>query len=414
MSLVFSTNNRYYGIGNTTAPTFAKMWMDLKAFLSANSWVVTQSGFWHETSGNSSSTADIITAQDTTLDFGGAGNGGMACDFVWFVVKDPSSRRQLLFCRPNAIDSADAASAGNMLIAYSARSGFSTTLGHDGNAVAGNNPPIAFDMIWLHRQDTADLDLSGVVALPTNPNAPGCVTWAGETTQRAVDSTIWNMHACVETSSNPASFYFWITDGNTTLGFFCLDGLQDSGADTDPAVVWFVPHNGGISQHPANVNDTGLTVRGWINKPATFSSRIDFVNKINQNQTRFLSIVVPKLSSYIYQTGNPMPLFPMVPLGLQTTLHDAKDIGFPVSYFKYTPLYTLKDVPHVNSTTNPLLSMPNTYKGASIIMKLETVKRFQFDTLSSGTVSPNVRDRIVTGSGVYFTLPWSGQLFNKP
>jgi len=297
-------------------------------------------------------------------------------------------------------------------------------------AVSGSNPPMANDMIWLHRDDLADSQ-----TFYTNKLDPvlDIVNWSGavSTGDALNDYDIWHLHICAEKDTAPYPFYFWFTNKRNTLGFFCMDAmLEANSSDTDPVTFWFCPITGGIggysdynfatyaqptgeqwSPHYIQTDDTlqRPRLRGWINKPSAFSSRNDYLTKIGTNACRFLPITVPMLSTFITLDGGGLNgneyFYPFAPLGNSTSLYSAQDQLFPVMYFKYVALQTYQEYNNPTIAQNGnLYSMPNVYKGRSTLMKMNSVLRNQFDTLTITTS----RDSVICGSSREMVLPWNG------
>ncbi len=525
MSLQFSVNNRYYGLGSILGggvPTLCQMWFDLKSFLTTTAgWTVSQSGYSNDGYGSQfSANSDLITEPGYVA-------GGMASDAVWFILRSPDGIRELLFYRHLPIDrSSDTIagskisyrSAGQMSIAYSAKSKFSTNpdlgqgyaeltfptasitavdgltgtatitiannlkaidvgnvaviTGGDVHAknngtylitavtptsitilnplasvdvtgnivvtvreplpVSGFNPPIANDLIWLHRTDLHDVNYYVNALGGTDIN-----NWSGSTlTGDALnDYDIWNMHACAESGNAPYPFYFWITNKRDTIGFFSMDGLLD-GNPNDPENVcfWFCPVTGGIGGSPTTgynvLNGVAPTanqwsphfmdittqmkprLRAWISKPNTFADRNAFTSAVRQNKCRFINVVIPMLTTFITEDSpNNLPahenFYTFVPKGNSTSLYSSQDQLFPVMYFKYAALQT---TPEATGSNSEQLAVPNMYKGRSVLYKMNSVIRNQFDTL---TVT-STKDGIMSGSSSEIVLPWAGVSINRP
>jgi hypothetical protein len=376
MALVFSTNNRYVGLSGNPAPNFSNAWFLLKEFMvNSAGWSIVQSA-----AQTLSTTSDIITDAYS-------GPGGMSSPTVWWVMRDPGSKRELLFYRPNAINPADYTTASYMAIAYSANDRFSTTLGLAGNPVSATNPPIASDMIWLHQPDTFTGNSPGTLA------APGAMTDNVNWGNNINYSTTWNFHVCASTTA-PYPFYFWFTTQDNTASFFCMDSLADTHPlDTDDVLFYHFPVFGGIN----NLNYSML--RTWYKKPIHFSDRTDFANKINNKEARFLATAA---LYYTYDIsnygGNQFAVSVAIPRGLPTSLYSTKDDLFPIRYARNTQA----------SYYNDILSLPPSYKGTSSFLRYLASPRNQFDTLDvSGT-----RDWVAVGANPIIAIPWNGALFN--
>ena len=563
MSLQFSINNRYFGLGKNPSPVFCLAWYNIKTFLVNQGWTVSQSGYYNSQVGSNFGQMDLITnpgyLADPTDPGYVTGAGGMASDKVWFVLRSPDAKRELLFYRHVPIDTSSDTkpgsktsyrTAGIMAIAYSAQSRFSTSVGvgyyeynikgakltgvtngsalidfstatftiidsnsnevtlpsspvditkNIGNianitggnialknngsykisamssttltvfnplatidttgdlninikqplSVSGSIAPMAADMIWLHKRDTADLNFY------TNNLGDGdIINWSGavETGDALSDYDIWNLHICAENSVAPYPFYFWFTNKRDTLGFFAMDAMLDGNSgDTDQVSFWFCPITGGIGGYPTTgmdvLNGTApfgypnqwsphfidLTahstaqprLRGWLNKPSTFSSstdsipgRNDFISKVGQNKCRFLDLMVPVLSMHIYLDSSSgvgtEDFYTFAPRGNSTSLysdalHPPQDQLFPVMYFKFASYQSYAE--NGDGSNFELLSVPNSYKGRSTLFKMNSVSRNQFDTL---TIS-NPKDAIMCGSSAEIVIPWkTGFSINKP
>jgi hypothetical protein len=104
MSKTFSVNNRYLGLGGIDAPNFCDAWYKVKQTLVNANWTVSQSGC-ATLDGNDINTtagAGVITNQSKdsgdilTLD-------KMKSSKVWWIVRDPAGKREILFFRPQPI-----------------------------------------------------------------------------------------------------------------------------------------------------------------------------------------------------------------------------------------------------------------------------------------------------------------------
>jgi hypothetical protein len=368
MTLVFSTNNRYVGLDGFPSPNFSRAWFSLKEFMvNSAGWSVTQSG-----AQNYSNSGDIIVDHSD-------GYGGMSSPTVWWVLRDPGGKRELLFYRPNAINSSNFATASYMAIAYSAGSKFSTTLGLGGNPVSATNPPIANDMVWLHQPDNFAGNSPGTLAVPGNMTDD--VNWGGDINY----ATSWNFHMCADLDS-PYSFYFWFTRQSETTGFFCMDGLTNvHPLDTDNVLFYHFPQMGGM------VNLLGSAqLKSWYKKPSTFVNRADFANKITNNEAGFL---LTQVLSYNYEQNQVA-----IPRGMPASLYTAKELLFPVMYLRNT------SAPY----PNPILELPASYKGISSFVQMLASAREQFDTVSVMTV----RDKIAVGINPIIVVPWDGSIIN--
>lgn len=376
MALVFSTNNRYVGLSGNPNPSFSSAWFLLKEFMKTSvGWTVVQSA-----AQTLSTNSDIITDAY-------AGAGGMSSDTVWWVMRDPDGKKELLFYRPNAINPADYATAANMAIAYSANDRFSTTLGLGGAAVSATNPPIANDMIWLHQPDNYTGNAPGTL------DAPGLMTTNVNWGNGINYSTTWNFHVCASTTA-PYPFYFWFTTQNNTAGFFCMDSLVDTHPlDTDDVLFYHFPNSGGIF----NLNYSLL--RTWYKKPVNFTDRADFAAKITNNEARFLA------TSALYYTydinnygGGTHSVSVAIPRGLPTNLYNTQDDLFPIRYARNTQANYYNDI----------LSLPPSYKGTSSFLRYLASPRNQFDTLDVSSA----RDWVAVGSTPLIAMPWDGSLVN--
>ena len=128
----------------------------------------------------------------------------------------------------------------------------------------------------------------------------------------------------------------------------------------------------------------------------------NFEPKIDSNYSRFLSLTVPMFNILMYRDtpgeyDNDKQFYSIAPQGLSTNLYDNKDELFPIMYFKFSA------TPGSN-----LASMPNVYKGTSSLFKMESVNRYEFDTLTTDTT----RDKIVCGTARTVVIPWNGAIFN--
>jgi hypothetical protein len=452
MAIVFSTNNRYQGLGSLSKPTFCQAWFDLKEFLKSApgvnpgdggpGWKVVQSGIANSVAGDSFKQdatgvdGDCITSADNAL-------GGMAGDSAWFVIEDPAGKRQLLFYRNVALNmsgvpgcnaSTQLRTAAGLVIAYSALGKFSLTRGHGGAAVSASNPPIAEDMIWLHQQDSQKVTdpLDPLIYLDSVdlPNYQKTSFWCGaadtagfngESSYPSADyaiknSDMWNLHICVEQADltvppvqTDYGMYFWISGKETTYGFFALDTIKanKNADDNDGAVIWYVPEYGGVGGRNSRTDatkkwsmnqqlNTGVRIRSWSKLPAApFVDRKDFYTQIASGVCRFMPTTVVFYSGVFETPLNMMP-------GLSTTLNTAKDFLAPIQYFKV-------GYPE-NDDGSAVYGIPNSYKGISKLFKLECVYgRKEFDTpWVAGT-----RDMAITGNERLLTIPWSGSLINQ-
>jgi len=302
--------------------------------------------------------------------------------------------------------------------------------------VTASNPPMAIDMVWLHRDDLFDSNKFYVNTLgPTDD----VITWAGSTdTGDALnDYDIWNMHIGADDAA-PYPFYFWFTGRKETLGFFAMDAtLETNAGDPENVVFWFCPVTGGIGGYPTLnydvINGASMTanqwsphyieyftnlqkprLRAWINKPSMFSNRNDFINKMAQNTCRFLPVTVPMLTTLISDDqpsglGADENFYSFAPQGNSTSLYSSQDQLFPVLYFKYTAVQSKNEIDSGPIGSNGL-ALPNTYKGKSVLLKMNSVIRKQFDTITISTP----KDGIICGSCAEFVLPWSSVSINKP
>jgi hypothetical protein len=101
--------------------------------------------------------------------------------------------------------------------------------------------------------------------------------------------------------------------------------------------------------------------------------------------------------------------YSFVPKGNSTSLYASEDQLFPVMYFKYNSYQSYQEY-NSGSQVFEGLSLPNIYKGKSTLFKIDSVLRYQFDTLTI----QSVKDAIVTGSSASFVIPWAGTPINKP
>jgi hypothetical protein len=467
MAFVFSTNNRYFGLGNLPTPTFSQAWLHLKDFLKTPvlsggpEWKVVQSGatnFTYDPSWNKVVTDSAFKQDDLGVDgdvfidatgtvSSSSNTAGMSAGTVWFVLQDPVGKRELLFYRNIAVDDQYYAANGGirfygaellrcasfMSIAYSPSAGFSETVGHDGLAVSAANPPVAEDMVWLNHLDNNPDDcdfITGEVKLPSStPLKDTTSLWCGAT-EDDTTSTItpdvdgisskdfWNLHICAAAPDGYRTefpFYFCFTGEKTSYGFFALDTLKDESInsnDTDAAVIWYKPTLGGpnckrSTNHVFGLNQSGLYLRSWAKKPASFSSRTDFATKIATNECRFVPTLVASLFCYAGVSNNAETnarMFSSVPAGYTPSIYDSKDHIFPVHYFKYANQHT----GNIDSEQT-VWNTPNFYKGVSELFKLESTNRFEFDTLHIDAV----RDHIVLGCEREVVLPWDGSIVNQ-
>jgi hypothetical protein len=382
MSLVYLTNQRYVGLNVNGYPSFADAWLKIKNFMkNTANWLIVQSA-----AQTFSSTTDIILDSTTNP-------GGMSSPVVWWVMRDPAGVREFLFYRSAAVtDVNNHLSYANMAIAYSAKDRFSTIFGLGGNTVSATNPPIANDMVWLHTSDNWVGSGGGTLAVPGLMN--DSVNWGG-----AIGfSDNWNVHMFADTSAQ-YPFYFWFTRINDTTGFFCMDTLQDTHSlDQDNVLFYSFPQVGGI-KNDINFASCQYPLRSWFRKPANFTNRADFAEKISNNEARFLrtNLVKYTYNNNLYRNSNAQ-YSTAAPAGLPTCFYDGKDELFPATYIRASK----------NGNIDNILSIPPSFKGTSTFIKLISTARNQFDTFNVA----GERDKIAIGSSPILAFPWDGSIIN--
>lgn len=213
--------------------------------------------------------------------------------------------------------------------------------------------------------------------------------WANVT-----DFQNWNVHLYVDTDA-PHNFYMWVTGQYGTISFFAGDSTTVPSThemDTDPTVIWWWP-NGCPSANNTSGNVIGF--RTWYKKPATFGSRENFQTQLLSNQAHNLSSGVAFLSWGGDRT--------LVPRGMPSSIYDAKQLPFPVLFFRHNFL---------NPQFDANMSLPASFKGMSSLTSLMATARDQFDTLNN--TGPNSRGLMIIGndSAACYVIPWSGDLVN--
>lgn len=204
----------------------------------------------------------------------------------------------------------------NVMVAYSANQKFN--LGANGfydKPISSVNPPIASDMVWLHKNDTyvgkgLRADGNGYY-YPNNTAISPSITSPGMpdpyydqldvTTAQIVNFLsgihqydTWNYHIVCNNAS-PYNFYLLLTSHNQLRALFMMDTVFNSNLDNnDNAVFTFLIGNTsryGFGHH-------SKYLKSWYGDPTTITSRSAFSTAISSNSARFFETSLLNLSFY--------------------------------------------------------------------------------------------------------------------
>jgi hypothetical protein len=370
--MITALHKLYPSLSSANINNFCDSLFLFKEFMKTNGWTVTQSGVFGSTI-NKSSFGDIIL--DSSSD-------GMGATIVWFVITDPYFTRQFLFLRDSRF--ATPSSSTGLLVAYSAISGFSNTIGCSSSQITGSNPPHSDDAVWLN--NIADTTYtSPFLEIPSIiPDADSLFL--------PTSTTAFSFHAVLSTTA-PYPFYFFFKDDITDrgLGTFIFDTLHNTGPDdTDPAAIWFCPN--GINDTDKQIFTHSQKVKSWfkLTKP---TNRTNFNQSISGSTYRFLQVAPLAYQTFTDTTYS----------DYETAFPGGLPIGPLTDDLQHLPLYYVRG--NINlPLTNDYMSMPPMYKGKSYLVRLPSTKLTEFtNVFINQDIATNY---LIIGSNIRIALPW--------
>jgi hypothetical protein len=340
MSYIYTYDGSNSSI-NLWVTTFGEILFYFKQTLKQAGWTVIKSG-----DGLSlySSSTDIITHS-------GSGAGGINNTNGWFVLKHPTSSRQIQMWRGSASYSSV---CGNIYYSYSA--------GFTGGSPTATTRSTATDEKLLMATDV----YSTVAPIALNTNM--------------------RLHIVADNSGSYGFYAFWhALGGGAPTAVWMMDPLLPgtySASDVDPYIYYFTSNSiyyepgfapsaisggspGFYSSGIGSESSSPATAKGWYRK--------GYANEGFAN--------IPAMA---YTSGGGIA----IPGSTVINPFNGYDATFPIFYGRRTGLTTQVNI-----------------KGMSSIAQWSGVTRNTGDTLSIG--GPNARDKIVCGN---LALPWNGSV----